>query len=298
VTDVGWHPSLAPGDQDQIRDIIAAAAGVDGIEPVGEQVLRELSRQRTRHLLARDNDRVVGYLNLAADSESAPPMAELVVAPGARRRGIGSAMVKAAAEETGPATRFWAHGNLEPARATAGALGLIPVRELWQMARPLTDLPEATIADGIELRAYRGPDDDAELLRVNNAAFSWHPEQGGWTPAELAERTSASWFDAEGLLLAFDEQTHKLAGFHWTKVHTNQPGIGEVYVLGVDPDEQGRGLGKALTLVGLHHLASRLTGQPAPTVMLYTEADNAAAVRTYQRLGFEVSGVDTAYAAN
>jgi mycothiol synthase len=70
-----------------------------------------------------------------------------------------------------------------------------------------------------------------------------------------------------------------------------------VYVLAVDPDEQGRGLGRALTLVGLHHLAERLSGSPEPEVMLYTEADNTAAARTYRRLGFEVSGVDTAYAA-
>src|SRR6185312_263827 len=104
------------------------------------------------------------------------------------------------------------------------------------------------------------------------------------------------WFDADGLFLAFDYKTGRLAGFHWTKVHLDQPGLGEVYVLGVDPDEQGRGLGRALTSVGLNHLAERLSGQREPTVMLYTEGDNAAAVRTYQNLGFDVCGVDTAYA--
>jgi len=135
-------------------------------------------------------------------------------------------------------------------------------------------------------------------LLVNNAAFAWHPEQGGWTPDDVAERRSEPWFDADGLFLAFDGQTHKLVGFHWTKVHVDHPGLGEVYVLGVDPGEQGRGLGKALTLVGLHHLAARLSGCPGPTVMLYTEADNSAAVHTYQRLGFGVSGVDTAYATS
>jgi mycothiol synthase len=32
--------------------------------------------------------------------------------------------------------------------------------------------------------------------------------------------------------------------------------------------------------------------------MLYVEADNSAAVKTYQRLGFDVFSVDTAYAAS
>lgn len=306
MTAVDWQPSLEPGRQHQIRGLIDAAARADGVMPVGEQVLRELASQRTDHLVSTDGDAVVGYLNLARGTGAVPPMGEAVVAPGWRRRGIGAAMLKSALGRAGETTRFWAHGNLPAARATAAALGLSPVRELWQMRRPLADLPTASIPAGIRLRTYQGAVDDAELLRVNNAAFAWHPEQGGWTPDDLAERRSEPWFDADGLFLAFDDEeplarratgSDRLLGFHWTKVHHNRPGLGEVYVLGVDPAEHGRGLGRALTLVGLHHLRERLGAQPDPTVILYTEADNVAAVRTYERLGFEVSGIDTAYAA-
>jgi mycothiol synthase len=295
VSDIGWRASLTPGDQDQIREVIAAATLADGVAPVGEQVLRELPLQRTKHLVAADGQRIVGYLSLTPGTDAAPPTAELVVAPDSRRHGIGASLVRAAINTAGDTTRIWAHGNLDAARATAAALGLKPVREMWQMRRALTDLPAAVIPEGAHVRTYRGAGDDAELLRVNNAAFAWHPEQGGWTVDEITERRSEPWFDADGLFLAFDEHTHKLVGFHWTKVHRHHPGLGEVYVLGVDPGEQSRGLGKALTLVGLHHLAERFSTELQPTVMLYTEADNAAAVHTYQRLGFEVSGVDTAY---
>ncbi|HZQ34120.1 MAG TPA: mycothiol synthase [Mycobacterium sp.] len=295
MTESDWQPDLGPHRQHQIRELIGAAARADGVMPVGEQVLRELTSSRTQHLLTTDGTDVVGYLNLAPSTDAAPPMGELVVAPEWRRRGIATEMMKSAIGRAGQTTSFWAHGNLPAARATAAALGLTPVRELWQMQRPLNDLPPAVLPDGVLLRTYRGPDDDAELLRVNNAAFSWHPEQGGWTPDDLAERRAEPWFDPDGLFLAFDGD--RLVGFHWTKVHLDRPGLGEVYVLGVDPDEQGRGLGGALTLVGLQHLRQRLGDHHDATVMLYTEADNTAAVRTYERLGFEVSGVDTAYAA-
>jgi mycothiol synthase len=143
--------------------------------------------------------------------------------------------------------------------------------------------------------------DDAELLRVNNAAFAYHPEQGGWTETELAERRNEPWFDPQGVFLAFgdpaSDQAGKLLGFHWTKVHLDEPGVGEVYVVGVDPSAQGRGLGQMLTAIGIEWLARRLAGADDPTVMLYVESDNVAAVKTYQRLGFITYSIDTAYAA-
>jgi mycothiol synthase len=291
-----WRTGLSEDERRGIYSLIAEAKSNDGISPVGDQVLRELSHERTRHLVALDGDVIVGYLDLAPAADDDPAMAELVVHPGWRRRGIGSAMARAALTEGGSGTRIWAHGDLEPARATAKALGLEAARELLQMRRPLTHLPQPTTPDGVRIDTYRGPDDDAELLRVNNAAFAWHPEQGGWTDSDIVERRAEPWFDPEGLFMAFDEKTGELLGFHWTKVHDEH--LGEVYVVGVDPAAQGRGIGAALTLVGLHHLAERLSESSRPTVMLYVEAENSAAVSTYQRLDFAVFNVDVAYATN
>jgi mycothiol synthase len=313
---IGRVTALSNVDQHRIRDLIEAATASDGVAPVGDQVLRELPHDRTRHLVARTRDGIVGYLNLVAAGDDSPAMAEVVVHPDVRRRGIGSALIRTGLDEGGDGARIWAHGNLEPAKATAAALGLDAVRELLQMRRPLTDLPPVTVPPGVRLATYSGPDDDDELLRVNNAAFAWHPEQGGWTEADIAERRGEPWFDAEGLFLAFDQQTEsgpsagqgdeagRLLGFHWTKLHgaggppacggersDSGHDLGEVYIVGVDPRAQGRGLGATLTLVGLHHLAER----GAATVLLYVEADNSQAVKTYKRLGFDVFSADVAY---
>lgn len=294
MSEITWRTALSDSDQRRIKGVLAAAGMHDGTAPMGDQVLRELSHDRTGHLLAEDDDGdLVGYLDLAPASDDAPPMAEVAVHPAARRRGIGSTLIRAGLAEGGAGTRVWAHGDLEPAKATAAALGLVVARELLQMRRHLNDLPPMPPLDGVQMRTYAGPEDDAELLRVNNAAFSWHPEQGGWTVADIDERRGEPWFDPAGLFLAFDEGTGKLLGFHWTKVHS--PTLGEVYVVGVDPDAQGRGLGRALTLVGLHYLAEGL--EAGSTVGLYVEADNSAAVQTYVRLDFEVFSSDVAYTA-
>ncbi|MBW0015665.1 mycothiol synthase [Mycobacterium sp.] len=303
-----WRSALTAHEQRAVRELVSAATEFDGVAPVGEQVLRELGHDRTGHLVvsgARSGSptdtAIVGYLNLSPQRDGGAGMAELVVHPQARRRGIGAAMGRAAMARTAARNRFWAHGTLAPARATASALGLVPVRELVQMRRTLRDVAGAVPAvPAVAIRTYRGAADDAELLRVNNTAFANHPEQGGWTEADLAERRGEPWFDPDGLFLAFgtpgSDDAGRLLGFHWTKVHAEQPGLGEVYVVGVDPSAQGRGLGQALTAIGVESLARRLGGSPNPTVMLYVESDNVAALRTYERLGFTTYSVDTAYA--
>ncbi|MFD6882178.1 MULTISPECIES: mycothiol synthase [unclassified Rhodococcus (in: high G+C Gram-positive bacteria)] len=282
-----------------VRDVIARAGAADGTAPVSEQVIHSLTRDSdARHLIRTVDDTVVGYANLVPAHEDHPAMAEVVVDPAHRGQGLGGELVDAALTAGGDGARVWAHGDLPAARAVAHRLGLTGVRELLQLRRPLDvpELPAVAVPDSIVLRTYQGPNDDSELLRVNAAAFEWHPEQGRWTDVDVAERRAESWFDPEGLFLAFDAaDPDVLLGFHWTKVHPATDGeeaLGEVYVVGIDPSAQGRGLGRLLTLAGLHHLRDR----GLHTVLLYVEGDNTAALNTYGKLGFERFHVDVAYA--
>ena len=280
---------LSASEAEDVLAIATAAAEADGTYPLSEDAVLRVrnagSADDRVHLLAEG-----GYAYLdRGDPEG--PSGELVVHPRNRLRGVGTALLAAATEAAaGRPMRFWAHGDEPGARAFAEKNGFTRVRVLWQMRRSLAEpLPEAPLPAGVTLRHFRPGVDDSAWLAVNARAFAHHPEQGRWTEADLRARIDEPWFDPEGFLLAVDiEDT--LLGFHWTKAHPG--GIGEVYVVGVDPDGQSRGLGRALTVAGLAYLA----GLGLTDAMLYVDESNGAAVRLYRKLGFDVVSADVMYA--
>ncbi|MFI6528829.1 mycothiol synthase [Streptomyces uncialis] len=278
---------------DAVLELLTAAAREDGQQAVSEQgrlQLRGGPRAGVRHLLLFLGAELLGYAQLEDTDPVEAPAAELVVHPAHRGRGHGRALGNALLAASGKRLRIWAHGGHSAARHLAQVLGLTLFRELRQMRRPLTDLdlPDPVWPEGVTVRTFVPGQDDTAWLAVNAAAFAHHPEQGSLTQRDLDDRKAEPWFDPAGFFLA--ERDGELVGFHWTKVHAAE-GLGEVYVVGVRPGAQGGGLGKALTTVGLRHLA----GTGASTAMLYVDADNVPAVRVYERLGFLTHETDLMY---
>jgi mycothiol synthase len=288
VQPVRVRDRLTDAEIGQVLDLAAAAAAADGVHPLSEDVVLRVRHGGGVNLLSYAGDELAGFANLESDA------GELVVHPRHRLRGHGTALLAAAGG--GPKT-FWAHGDDPGARAFAEKNGFARVRVLWQMRRPLTDgLPDIPLPAGVTIRGFRPGHDEHAWLGVNSRAFAHHPEQGRWTEQDLRLREAEPWFDPAGFLLAVDiEDT--LLGFHWTKVHPaegDQPAIGEIYVLGVDPGGHRRGLGAALSVAGLRHLAD----QGLTEAMLYVDESNTAAVALYRRLGFEVHSTDVSYQRN
>ncbi|HEY6424785.1 MAG TPA: mycothiol synthase [Pseudonocardiaceae bacterium] len=277
-----WPPRPS---EDQIADVVgllAAASDADGVAPVSEAALLRLrhpSPVTGTHLLAHDSTgTLVGYAALEERAERST--AEFAVHPEYRGGGIGGALLAALLDRVAGPLWVWAHGEHPAALRLAKRTGLARKRELLQLRHGLADpIPPRALPEGVGLRTFIPGEDEAAVVRGNNRAFSWHPEQGGWDISDLGVREARPWFDPKGFLLAVDNQD-RLLGFNWTKVHPS--GAGEIYVIAVDPDAQGTGLGSALITAGLTHLRER----GLPEVLLYVESDNATALRAYQKLGF------------
>lgn len=296
--------SPPPAEAAAVLALIGAATDADGVTPVSEPVLLDIEHDqdsRARHFLAFRGDDLAGYAHLDVTDLVQGSSAELTVHPEHRGRGVGTALVEAleAASPDGR-LRLWAHGRHSLAVALAHSRGYVEERVLWQLRRSLlSHIPAEPMPDGIELRAFRPGEDEAAWVEVNNRAFADHPDQGGWSVADVEAREAEPWFDPAGFLLAVRTGTGELAGFHWTKVHSShgargadgRPPIGEVYVLGVDPSARGLKLGPALTVAGLRHLRGRGLSQ----VLLYVDESNARAVRLYEGLGFRKWDADVQF---
>jgi mycothiol synthase len=263
---------------DQIAASAEAAEAVDGAAPLDEATWLALRHGRDLRTWVEDG----GFALVDGDQLT------LVVDPAARGHGLGGRLLARVLAETDTRPLLaWSHADHPAARRLAAERGFSPVRELWVLRRP-TSLPldPLELPPGVHVRGFRDTDTEA-LLRVNALAFAHHPEQGGMDAENFAARTAEPWWDPAGLLLAVDDED-RLLGFHWTKQHSATEG--EVYVVGVDPSEQGSGLGRLVTLAGLHHLA----GLGVESVHLYVESDNAPAIRVYRdKLGFTHAPEDT-----
>ena len=274
-----------------VRALADACAESDGTRPLNEQALLQLDDgERARHHLALAGTEIVGY----AQGDPRLGTGQLLVSPGFRRRGHGTALWR---ELNRDVTEVWAFGNTPAARAFAARLGLRAARSLLKMERPLTAADAAgdpgghgpTGAAAPLIRPFELGTDAEGLLAVNAEAFAWHPEQRHFSRADLADRMAEDWFDPAGLLVAVDDQG--VAGFHWTKRHGR--GMGEVYIIATASRAQGSGLGRRLLAAGLRHLVD--TG--CTTVSLFVDGVNTRARDLYDRDGFRVVHADVLYRA-
>ncbi len=294
---------------DSAQAVLAAATQADGVPPISDGLLEAAAGGTAVILGILDaaEDTVSGT---GPDSPDAPLVgvgvaalqgerwaAEAAVAPEHRRRGLGRALVAdltAAARASGGDPWFWSHGDHPAAARLAEESGRRRARELLQLTTDgVPDLPAATVPDGVVLRDVR-PDDADAWVAVNNAAFSWHPEQGGQDPEEYRRRIAEPDFDLGSVVIAERTDDGHLLGFHETKRHAEHPSglaMGEVHVIGVDPEVHARGLGRALLLEGMR----RMIAGGAEAIELYVESDNEKALPLYRDVGFSRTVVHVSY---
>jgi mycothiol synthase len=156
------------------------------------------------------------------------------------------------------------------------------MRHILKIHRSLNDLLP-TAKHEYTIRTFNPAEDKDLWLALNNKIFTNHPDQGNWALADLENRMTENWFDAEGFFLAV--KGNEIVGFVWTKIHqdlVNQDPVGELYVVGVDPDHSHQGIGRAVSVTAINYLITKGLKRS----MLYVDADNEKGLGLYTSLGF------------
>jgi mycothiol synthase len=290
---------VSPEELEPLERLFGAARAHDGHAPLGEHKWLDLvhgGREGYCGVVATEpgHGHPLGYAHLSRHHDPANPHwgLEIVVHPTHRGVGVEAALVERALELVGSAggghVHLWVFQPSDMHDALAHRFGLRRGRDLHHMRVLLPTDQEAGLPPGIRLRPFEPGQDDQAWLDLNNSSFEHHPEQGAWSLETLHRRMAEDWFDPDDLLMATDDAG--LAGFNWTKLD-HEAKSGEIYIIAVHPSRQGSGLGRALSIAGLEHMATKGMGVGT----LYVDSRNKAAVRMYEQIGFEVHHTDRAY---
>jgi mycothiol synthase len=270
-----------------VAEVVVRPAVPEDVEPTYEVVVAcqaplygesELTLEQVRAtwdlwtgFTAWEGERVVGSSAVRGDD------LVVFVHPEARRRGIGTRLLRAA-EEAAPLEVVQADAvTLEPAAAPFLRVnGYRKAKEIWLMGVELANVPgRPDWPEGVQVRTFRAEDEPA-VKALLDLAYAEEPDfrlvpHADWRRRMLGDPSfdPAVWFLAEaGGGLAG-------AALNWKE--------GYVKDLVVHPGWRRRGLGEAL----LRHTFAAFRERGLSRVTLKTDSDNTSqAWRLYERLGF------------
>ena len=137
----------------------------------------------------------------------------------------------------------------------------------------------------------RGEED--KLTQIQNRSFAGYWGYNPNTVETITYRLNLSNHSLEDVVLACDGD--KVIGYCWTEViyerETISESRGRIFMLGVDPDYRGKGVGRTVLLAGL----ARLKSKGLWVAELTVDSENKAACALYHSLGFEVWKSSTWY---
>lgn len=251
ITQADGHPPFSEHKRESIggdRSRVGAWSDTTGLCVVGVAALHEANRRWSVEIAV-------------APQQRDPRMEEAAIR-------VATGLVPHTAEHT-----IWAFRTDQIEAAMR-----LSYREIRSVLRMAGTIPEEI--DNAASRVTIGAMEEVDiggLVAVNNRAFRGHPEQGAMTAEGFGSLVDRPWFDPAAVLVA--KTGERVAGFCITKYAGN--GIGEIFVIAVDPVDQQSGIGRDLIGSGFDVLRSR----GARTVHVWVDKANEAAVRFYASLG-------------
>ncbi len=266
---------LTTPERSDIRGFLDEIRAVDGHPPLSGNKIAMVDREDGRVAAWADGEGLCLVGVAARYSDPGHWAVEAALAERMRRATDEEAAIRAAVGlvPEGEAHSFWSFREAQV--DAAHRLGYAELRAVLRMTGSIDDIALRPVP-GVEITPIRDTDIPM-IVEINNRAFAGHREQGAMTEAGFLAMAELAWFRLDGVLVARAAQG--VIGFCVTKREGSE--VGEVYLLAVDPDASGMGLGSALAAAGFNVLAD----QGATRAVVWTDETNRAAIRVYRMLG-------------
>jgi len=240
-------------------------------------------------IVETDED-IVGCIDVAPELTTGRVILDCWIRPEHRRRGLATRLLGCAINRAKELGIRVTHVNIVEdnvvARRMLSRLGFKCVRRFLELRLDITDVhwPDTNQAALECCYLQRGEED--KLTQIQNRAFA-----GTWgynpnTVEEISYRTNLSTCSPGDIVLIYEGD--KVIGYCWTGVACEGGATserkGQIFMLGVDPDYRGKGIGKRVLLAGL----TRLKSKSLQVAELTVDSENKTACTLYKSIGFKV----------
>jgi len=233
---------------------------------------------------------IVGFIDVTSELNIGRVILNCWVRPEYRRRGLATKLFSYAINRAKKLRAKVAHVNI--VENNVGAQRLLSrldfglVRRFLELRLDIADVhwPDINQA-ALECRYLQRGEED-KLAQIQNRAFA-----GTWgynpdTVEEVTYQTNRKARSLEDVVLTCDGD--KVVGYCWTGITCEGRAVnerkGRIFMLGVDPDYRGRGVGKRVLLAGL----ARLKSKALQVAELTVDGENKVAYALYESVGFKI----------
>ncbi len=234
---------------------------------------------------------IVGYADVGPELNIGRAVLRWLVHPKDHRRRVATKLVDRAISRTRELGILTIHVNIWQNSLMAERLltrmGFTFIRRFLELRLDLSKTPLPDIGQVSPRCRSLQTGEEERLTQLQNRSFS-----GAWgynanTVEEIIYRIGLPNCSPEDIIMAFDSD--KPIGYCWTRINFQKnkapsEGTGRIYMLGVDPDYRGRGLGRQLLLAGLSYLKSK----GLRVVELTVDRENKVACALYKSVGFKL----------
>lgn len=240
--------------------------------------------------------KIVGYIDARLELGIGRALLDCLVHPEHRRKGLATELFHHASRRARELGARVAYVNvLEENVAAKTLLSKLGFRFVRRFLHLTLELSEAHLLEEevalLRRHLQRGEED--KLTEIQNRSFA---DTWGYNPTTLEEivyRLNMIGCSPEDVILIY--QGDRSVGYCWTLVNPEASAagtkVGRIYMLGVDTDYRGSGIGERALVAGLAYLK----GKGIEVAELTVDSQNAAACALYKSGGFKIASTSAWY---